>query len=126
MKKIIATILSIVVLAAALWGADHVLKDRTDHGVKQCIAMYEPPKNSVDIVVLGSSHVHYGVNTAKLCDEYGISAFDFSSAEQPLWISYYYLKEMCKTQKPKVVVLDFFTPAAFQDEYKYKYTHLAE
>ena len=126
MKKIIATILSIVVLAVALWGADFVLKDRTDHGVKQCLAMYEQPKDSVDVVMLGSSHVHYGVNTAKLWEEYGISAFDFSSAEQPLWISYYYLKEMCKTQKPKVVVLDFFTPAAFQDEYKYKYTHLAE
>lgn len=126
MKKVIATILSVVALVVALCGADYVLKDRTDHGVKQCIAMYEQPKNSVDVVVLGSSHVHYGINTAKLWEEYGISAFDYSSAEQPLWVSYYYLKELCKTQKPKVVVLDFFTPAAFQEDYKYTYTHLSE
>ena len=126
MKKFIATIISVVVFAVALCGADHVLKDRTDHGVKQCLAMYEQPKDSIDVVVLGSSHVHYGVNIAKLWTEYGISAFDFSSAEQPLWVSYYYLKELCKTQKPKVVVLDFFTPAAFQEDYKYTYTHLAD
>ncbi|WP_026523034.1 hypothetical protein [Butyrivibrio sp. VCB2001] len=126
MKKVIATILSIVVLGVALCGADYVLKDRTDHGVKQGIAMYEQPKNSVDVLMLGSSHVHYGINTAKLWEEYGISAFDFSSAEQPLWISYYYLKEFCKNQKPKVVVLDFFTPAAFQEDHKYTYTHLAD
>ncbi len=126
MKKVIATILSIALLGVALCGADYLLKDRTDHGVKQCIAMYEQPENSVDVVVLGSSHVHYGINTAKLWEEYGISAYDFSSAEQPLWISYYYLKEFCKTQKPKVVVLDFFTPAAFQEDYEHAYSHLSE
>ncbi len=126
MKKVIATIISIAVFAGALYGADFILKDRTDHGVKQSLAMYSQPRDSVDLLMLGSSHIHYGVNVAKLWTDYGISAYDYSSAEQPTWISYYYLKEACKTQKPKVVMLDFFTPAAFQDDYKNKYMHLSE
>ena len=125
-KRIVAVGLSFVVLVVGICAADHVLKDRTDHGVKQALAMYEQPKDSIDVVMLGSSHVHYGINTAKLWEKYGISAYDYSSAEQPLWISYYYLKEICKTQKPKVVVLDFLSPAAFQEDYKHRYTHLSE
>ena len=126
MKRVIAILLSFITLAMALTGADFVLKDRTDHGVKQCIAVYKQPKDSIDVVVLGSSHVHFGVNTAKLWEEYGISAFDYSSAEQPLWVSYYYLREICKRQHPKVVVLDLFAPAAILDGFKFTYTHLAE
>ena len=126
MKRIVAVGLTFVVLVVGICAANHVLKDRTDHGVKQALAMYEQPKDSIDVVMLGSSHVHYGINIAELWEEYGISAYNYSSAEQPLWISYYYLKEICKTQKPKVVVLDCFTPAAFQEDYKYTYTHLAD
>ena len=126
MKKLIVTVLAIVVFAGGLWTANFLLLDRTDHGVKQCLAMYEQPKDSIDVVMLGSSHIHYGVNVAKLWTDYGISGYDYSSAEQPTWMSYYFLKEICKTQNPKVVVLDFFTPAAFQDDYKHKYMHLSE
>lgn len=126
MKRIIAIVLSFIILVVGLYAADYVLKDRTDHGVKQALAMYEQPRDSIDVVMLGSSHVHYGINTARLWEEYGISAYDYSSAEQPLWISYYYLKEICKTQKPKVVVLDFLSPAAFQEDYKHTYTHLSD
>ena len=126
MKRLIAAIISTAIFLALLANINYILLDRTDHGVKQCIAMYEQPEDSIDVVVLGSSHVHYGVNTAELWEDYGISAYDFSSAEQPLWISYHYLKEICKTQSPKVVVLDFYAPAAYKEDYKYKYHHLAE
>ncbi|SFB76648.1 hypothetical protein [Butyrivibrio sp. YAB3001] len=125
-RRIVAVVLFFAIVIGGLKTADFILKDRTDHGVKQCLGMYEQPKDTVDVVMLGSSHVHYGINTAKLWEDYGISAYDYSTAEQPLWISYYYLKEFCKNQKPKVVVLDFFTPAAFQEDHKYKYYYLAE
>ena len=125
-KKIIACIMSFMIVAGVLFAGDILLKEVTTHGVKQSMALYDQPKNTIDVLVLGSSHVHYGVNTAKMWEEYGISAYDYSSAEQALWVSYYYLKEACKTQKPKVVVLDFFSPAAFLDDHKYKYSFLAD
>jgi hypothetical protein len=126
MKRIIAIILSFIILGVALAGADFVLKDRTVHGVKQAIALYEQPEDSIDVLVLGSSHVHCGVNTAKMWADYGIAAFDMSTAEQALWISYYYLKEACKTQHPKVVVLDAFSPAAYPWDYKNKYRFMSD
>jgi hypothetical protein len=125
-KKILACIISFVILAGVIILADILFKEITVHGVKQGLAFYDQPEDSIDVLVLGSSHVHYGVNTAKLWEDYGISAYDYSSAEQALWVSYYYLIEACKTQKPKVVVLDFFSPAAFQDDHKYKYAYLSD
>lgn len=129
-KKPVVSVLVFILAAAVTIGAlhiaDNVLKEKSKSGVLQGLALYDQPKNSIDVVVLGSSHVHWAVNPAKMWDDYGITAYDFSSAEQPLWVSYYYLKEICKTQDPKVVVLDFFAPAAFQEDHKFKYTFLAD
>ncbi len=41
-----------------------------------------------------------------------------TGAEQPLWNSYYNLKEALKTQKPKLVVLDMFCPSRFYDDFQ--------
>ena len=120
-KSIIAIILSFAVIIGTL-GISHILLiERSGHGIKQCLAMYKQPQNTVDVVMIGSSHVHCGINTAKLWKDYGIAGYDYSSAEQPLWISYHYLKEFCKYQEPKVVVLDFYSAAAFLDNYRDKY-----
>ncbi len=125
-KKLLACFLSVLILGGSLTVAATMLRSVTEHGVKQTIALYDQPEDSIDVLVLGSSHVHYGVNTAYLWEKHGIAAYDYSSAEQPLWVSYHYLIEACKTQKPKVVVLDFFTPAAFQENHKYKYSFLSD
>ncbi len=126
MRSIIAVILSITMIFSTVAVSDNLLKEKSESGIKQGLAMYEQPENTIDVVLLGSSHIHCGVNTAKLWNDYGIAAYDFSSAEQSLWVSYYYLKELCKYQSPKVVVLDFFSPAAFQDDYDYKYYFMAD
>ncbi len=125
-KKILACVISLLIIVGSVFVASKVLKENSEHGVKQCIALYDQPRDTIDVLVLGSSHVHYGINTAKLWEDYGIAAYDYSSAEQPLWVSYHYLIEACKTQKPSVVVLDFFSPAAFDDTHKYKYKFLSD
>lgn len=124
MKTFIATLLSVTMVFSSVAVTDKLLKEKSESGIKQCLAVYSQPEDTVDLLVLGTSHVHCGINTAKLWNDYGIAAYDYSSAEQSLWVSYYYLREMCKYQKPKVVVLDFFGPAAFLDNYDYKYYFL--
>ncbi|WP_026490557.1 hypothetical protein [Butyrivibrio sp. XPD2002] len=126
MKRIIATALSIIVFVSALWVFNNILRTKTEAGVMQMRALYDQPKDTIDVVMLGSSHVHCGINTAKLFSDYGIAGYDLSSAEQSLWVSYHYLKEICKYQKPKVVVLDFFSAAAFQEDYKFHYYFLGD
>ncbi len=96
-----------------------VLCIKNDDGIKQAMAMYYQPRDMVDVVMMGSSHIHYAVNTGTLWEKYGISAFDYSAAEQPLWITYHYLKEFCKYQNPKVVVLDLYSPALRKEDYQY-------
>ncbi len=125
-KKIIACIVSFCIVAGVLSIAGAVLKPHSKDGVMQSMGIYDQPEGTIDVLMLGSSHIYYGVNTAKLWEDYGITGYDLASAEQSLWVSYHYLIEACKTQKPKVVVLDFFTPAAFMEDHKFKYSFLSE
>ncbi|WP_029231277.1 hypothetical protein [Butyrivibrio sp. VCB2006] len=124
MKKIVSLckfILLVLALVVSLTFVDRLFSFKTAHGIKQARDLYAQPKDTVDVVFLGSSHMHVNINTALLWEKYGIAAYDYSGAEQPLWMTYYYLKEFCKYQKPKVMVLDFFAPANFLDDYQYKY-----
>ncbi len=70
---------------------------------------YEQEENTVDVLVLGSSHAYQGINTAVLWQEYGIAAYDLCGPAQPIWNTYFYLVEALKTQTPKVIILDAYT-----------------
>ena len=70
---------------------------------------YEQPKNSVDVIMVGSSHVYSGYIPAVMWREYGISSYNTFAWCQPIWTSYYYIKEALKTQDLDVVFLDVGT-----------------
>lgn len=72
------------------------------------LKFYELEKDSVDVLFLGSSHMAAAVNPIQLGDEFGISAYNLSSEQQNLFISYYWLKEALRFQKPETVVLDCY------------------
>ena len=112
-------IILLLALFVSYYAMDRVLSFKTSHGICQARDMYAQPADTVDVVFLGSSHIHCDVNTAVLWRDYGIAAYDYSAAEQPLWITYYYLQEICKYQHPKLVVLDLYGPARFKDDYQY-------
>ena len=67
---------------------------------------YEQDRNTVDVLILGSSHAFENINTGTVWDEYGMSSFLLCGSAQPLWNTYYYLKEALKTQTPKLIVLE--------------------
>lgn len=67
---------------------------------------YSEPDNSLDVVFLGSSCVHCNINPNVIWKGYGIASYDFACDRQELGTSYYYLKQVFKTQSPKVVVID--------------------
>lgn len=113
---VIITIISVLVL-------NQILFPRTSEGIKQSLYMYSQPKDTVDVAFLGSSHTYCHINTALLWEEYGISGYNYAAAEQPLWNTYYYLKEICKYQSPKLVVVDLFVPAVYQEDYHYNYIY---
>ncbi|MBO5999861.1 MAG: hypothetical protein J6P87_09250 [Lachnospiraceae bacterium] len=118
-KKKWLILLFIIVFAVLYIGCDRVLSIKSTHGIRQARDMYAQPADTIDVVFMGSSHIHCNVNTALLWEDYGIAAYDYSAAEQPLWTTYYYLKEICKYQDPKLIVLDLYSPARFKADYQY-------
>lgn len=67
---------------------------------------YEMPKDSIDVALLGSSQTIMGLSAMELYRQYGISAYGLGTEEQPLYATYYWLKEILRCQKPAVAVLD--------------------
>lgn len=67
------------------------------------------PKDSMDIIVLGSSHAQYSMNPAIINKESGYYSAVLGSGCQPMSMSYKFLEEALKTQSPEVVILDVFT-----------------
>lgn len=72
------------------------------------LGFYEMPENSIDVLFLGSSHGVTAFIPQELYNNYGITSYNLSCEQQNLVISYYWLKEALRFQKPKAVVLETF------------------
>ncbi len=121
LKKLIIRIGAIVILGLSIYLITTIFRFKSPHGINQIEGMYWQPKESIDVVMMGTSHVHCGINTGLLWEKYGIPAYDYSGAEQPLWMTYYYLKELYKSQSPEVIVLDLYAPARYKEDYQYNW-----
>jgi len=75
--------------------------------------------NRVDVLCVGSSHVFSGINPKQMFDDKGIAAYDLAIGSQAPWQSYYYIREACRFQKPKLIVFDtYMVGAANSDSYQ--------
>lgn len=68
--------------------------------------LYDLPKDSLDVVYLGTSQFHLGIAPLEIWNEYGITGSSFNVASCRAWTAYYMLEEILNYQNPKVVVLD--------------------
>lgn len=111
MKKLIqkaVKVLAFLLVLALCYGLmDQVLKIKTDDMVSM-VKLRQLPPDTVDVLFVGSSHIGMNIDNQQIYDEFGISSFDLWVGMQPLWNSYYYLKEALRYQKPKVVMVDVF------------------
>jgi hypothetical protein len=70
---------------------------------------YQQPKDSIDVLFLGASSYRQGISPLLLWEEYGFTSYVLASSLQSPAVTYYYLLEALKNQRPKVVVLDGIT-----------------
>ncbi len=110
-KKIAVRIAAFLGCAALLlYGLTVLLKDKRvtfDYDTTRKVeGFYAEEKNSLDFVFIGSSQLFTSVVPAVLWEEYGITSYDFGANEQPMYLSYYYIKEAIKYQNPKAIVLE--------------------
>ena len=113
LKNFIKVIIICITAAAILAGSFKVLVLKSEDGINQMQALYRQPKNSVDVIFLGSSLVYCDISTGVLWDNHGIAAFDLGSAEAPAWASYYELKEALRHQRPKAVCYEVSISAIY-------------
>lgn len=69
---------------------------------------YNMEKKSVDVLFLGSSHCAAAFSPVELYREYGIRSYNLGCEQQNLLVSYYWLMEALRFQKPEYVFLDTF------------------
>lgn len=109
MKKNICRIVGfLLVLTIVLFKLNDVVAFKYTDGVTQMEHFYELEEGTVDVLVLGSSHAFVDVNPAMLYEDFGIAAYDLCASMQPMWNTYYYLKEALKYQEPELIVLDVY------------------
>jgi hypothetical protein len=107
MKKAVIRILCfLLILTGVLWGTNRILQFKYDDGIYSVTKFYEQEDNTVDVLILGSSHAYQSFNTGVLWEDYGLASYVLSGSAQPMWNTYYYLKEALKTQSPKLIVLE--------------------
>lgn len=73
------------------------------------------PANSCDVMFFGSSRVFENIDTGQLWDEWGIAAFSSCGSVQPLWDTYYYMKQAFERQHPRVAVVEVYRALETRD-----------
>lgn len=67
---------------------------------------YAEEKNSIDVLICGTSHASKAIFPMELYEKYGIKSYNLSTSSQSVEVAYYILSEALKTQTPKVFVYD--------------------
>lgn len=117
MKKVIIRFVCFGLLLLTILNAvNRIFKVKYGDGIYSLTKFYELEDHTVDVLVLGSSHAFENFNTGLLWDEYGMAAYVLAGSVQPMWNTYYYLKEALKTQTPEVIVLEGYM-VTYQQEY---------
>ena len=107
MKKNIGKAVLFLALAVVLLGKlNQWFSLKQEDGIYPMEIFYEQEENSIDVMFYGSSHTYSDINPAVLWEKEGIASFDLAGSLQPLWNTYYYMKESLKYQKPKVMVVE--------------------
>lgn len=72
------------------------------------LGFYEMEENTVDVLFFGSSHAASFFLPQELYNGYGITGYNLGCEQQNLVVSYFWLGEALRFQKPKAVVLDCY------------------
>ena len=78
---------------------------------------YKQKKNTIDIIYLGSSHSYTAFNPYLIEKNTGLNGYVFATQQQPIWITYYHLKEALKYQNPKYVILELHMPVVQNEDF---------
>ena len=110
MKKVIRGIAFLIISVMVIARVYDVLKWKDTSGdyLSSTRQLYATEDNLMELVFLGSSHCYCGINPDILWGDYGYAAFNMTISGQDKMSTYYHLKELLKTQSPKVVCVELW------------------
>lgn len=82
---------------------------------------YELPKNSLQAAYVGASTVYCGIDPNVIYGQYGVCGYDYTGSNMMVGAEYYALREVFRTQQPRLVVID----CTFIDSRRYGLTGAA-
>lgn len=107
MKKIILKLVIFIMLFLTSFVVASKILVRKGNGYgSDVITFYHEKKNSLDLIFFGSSHSYATFIPSIIKEETNLNSYNFATQQQPLWISYHYMLETLKYQKPKYFVLE--------------------
>lgn len=96
-------------IAVSLWYfvVEHPLRPiKVDTSVHSVETFHSIAPQSIEVLVLGSSHAWCGIDTRMLRNEYGIYGYNYGCAWQHVNTTKLFLQDALLTQSPKTVILD--------------------
>lgn len=99
-----------VSLIVQVYGTQQEEPDR-----RACL-FFELPKDTVDCLFIGTSHVYCSYIPKRIYDEAGITSASLATSSQSYQNTYWVLREALRYQKPKVVIMDIHSVTSAVDE----------
>lgn len=107
LKRVLCCILTISLTLGLAEIAGHILDPKwAEDGFDVIEAFEKLEKDSMEVIVFGSSHAWKGCDTRVMADDYGIIAYNYSCNWQSINTTMLFLKDSLRTQTPKVVCID--------------------
>lgn len=110
MKKAISCVIFLALLSLTIYKVYDVLswKDTTGGYLSSTQQLYATQEDLMDVIFVGSSHCYCAVFPEKLWSGYGIAGFNMAVSGQDKDSSFHMVKEVLKTQSPKVICVDMY------------------
>ena len=104
-RQVCKAVIFILIFLFILKSVTYML--RTNGPIKDIfVGFYAEPKNTIDVVMIGSSPVYPYYVAPKIWGDYGITAYPLSSNVQRPRAGIYLVKEALKKQKPQLFVFE--------------------
>lgn len=103
--KIVTKVVAFIVIFSMLFSNVSDYLRRPDDESDEIHAFYDEPKDSIDVLFMGSSPILRGVSPMVMWKERGFTSYVRASALQPPSVTYGLLEESLRYQSPALVVL---------------------
>ena len=109
MKNIVGTVVTIILTVVIIIWLGHVVRPvDTDSSISAIEVFHDLPKDSVEVIGYGSSHLWRGLYPMEMYEKYGIGAYNYGCNWQHINTTEMFIEDSFRTQSPKVILIETF------------------